>query len=158
MLSCIFYFLIANCLSFSTMPLKCLRLIYCATDLAVYGQKNAKKDDEKKDEEFTCPEGQGNGNFADPATCRRFYQVINYLAFYFILKINSQLKSFSVECQQCVDGYPYLNRCPSGLHFDDISKFCTFKNEARCGPIATSKYFLWKSPSTILYSIDCVNL
>lgn len=27
-------------------------------------------------EEFVCPEGtQGNGNFADPATCRRFYQV-----------------------------------------------------------------------------------
>lgn len=40
---------------------------------------------------------------------------------------------------QCVDGFPYLNRCPSGLHFDDIQKFCTFKNEARCGPIATSK-------------------
>jgi hypothetical protein len=32
-----------------------------------------KKPDEK---EFTCPEGAGNGNFADPATCRRFYQVM----------------------------------------------------------------------------------
>ena len=31
-----------------------------------------KKPDEK---EFVCPEGAGNGNFADPATCRRFYQV-----------------------------------------------------------------------------------
>ncbi|CAH2211386.1 jg21353, partial [Pararge aegeria aegeria] len=31
---------------------------------------------EKEAEEFVCPEGtQGNGNFADPATCRRFYQV-----------------------------------------------------------------------------------
>jgi len=42
---------------------------------SVHCQKN-KKDDDKKDEEFKCPEGQGNGNFADPATCRRFYQVI----------------------------------------------------------------------------------
>lgn len=33
-----------------------------------------------------------------------------------------------------------MNRCPSGLYFDDISKFCTFKNEARCGPVPTSKY------------------
>lgn len=24
---------------------------------------------------FTCPEVGGNGNYADPATCRRFYQV-----------------------------------------------------------------------------------
>lgn len=31
------------------------------------------KDDKK---EFECPENGGNGNFADPATCRRFYQVI----------------------------------------------------------------------------------
>nr|CAD7588525.1 unnamed protein product [Timema genevievae] len=31
-----------------------------------------KKPDEK---EFECPEGAGNGNFADPVTCRRFYQV-----------------------------------------------------------------------------------
>lgn len=68
--------------------------------------------EEKKEEEFQCPQATGNGNFADPATCRRFYQ--------------------------CVDGYPYVNRCPSGLYFDDISKYCTFKNEARCGPIATS--------------------
>lgn len=30
----------------------------------------------KEAEQFVCPEGtQGNGNFADPATCRRFYQV-----------------------------------------------------------------------------------
>lgn len=25
--------------------------------------------------DYVCPEGYGNGNFADPATCRRFYQV-----------------------------------------------------------------------------------
>lgn len=38
-----------------------------------------------------------------------------------------------------MDGHPYVNRCPSGLYFDDISKFCTFKAEARCGPLASSK-------------------
>lgn len=31
--------------------------------------------EDKKQEEFTCPEATGSGNFADPATCRRFYQV-----------------------------------------------------------------------------------
>lgn len=37
------------------------------------GQKTAEN---SKKEEFVCPTGFGNGNFADPATCRRFYQVI----------------------------------------------------------------------------------
>lgn len=41
--------------------------------------------------------------------------------------------------KKCVDGYPYTNRCPAGLYFDDIHKYCTFKAEARCGPISTSK-------------------
>lgn len=54
---------------------------------------------------------------------------------------------------QCVDGYPYLNRCPSGLYFDDISKYCTFKAEARCGPISTSEYdsksINWTSPTHV---------
>lgn len=40
----------------------------------VYSQKRS--DDKKDEPEFVCPEGQGNGNFADPATCRRFYQVL----------------------------------------------------------------------------------
>ena len=26
-------------------------------------------------EDFECPTNTGNGNFADPVTCRRFYQV-----------------------------------------------------------------------------------
>uniref|UniRef100_A0A1B0FLW3 Chitin-binding type-2 domain-containing protein n=1 Tax=Glossina morsitans morsitans TaxID=37546 RepID=A0A1B0FLW3_GLOMM len=64
-------------------------------------------------EEFQCPSNIANGNYADPVTCRRFYQ--------------------------CVDGFPYLNRCPSGLYFDDVQKFCTFKDEAKCGPLSTSK-------------------
>uniref|UniRef100_A0A182T339 Uncharacterized protein n=1 Tax=Anopheles maculatus TaxID=74869 RepID=A0A182T339_9DIPT len=29
----------------------------------------------KEEKEFKCPIEQGNGNFADPVTCRRFYQV-----------------------------------------------------------------------------------
>uniref|UniRef100_A0A1A9WPM0 Chitin-binding type-2 domain-containing protein n=1 Tax=Glossina brevipalpis TaxID=37001 RepID=A0A1A9WPM0_9MUSC len=62
-------------------------------------------------EEFQCPSNIANGNYADPVTCRRFYQ--------------------------CVDGFPYLNRCPSGLYFDDVQKFCTFKDEAKCGPLST---------------------
>jgi hypothetical protein len=65
-------------------------------------------DDDK--EQFECPEP--SGNFADPATCRKFYQ--------------------------CVDGFPYESRCPAGLHFDDINKLCTFKKDARCGPISTT--------------------
>ena len=35
--------------------------------------KAQSKDKEK--EEFECPTNVGNGNFADPVTCRRFYQV-----------------------------------------------------------------------------------
>lgn len=41
----------------------------------VHCQKSTKKEEEKKDEKFRCPEDQGNGNYADPATCRKFYQV-----------------------------------------------------------------------------------
>lgn len=43
-----------------------------------------------------------------------------------------------------------MNRCPPGLHFDDISKLCLFKNEARCGPLPTSVYFLIISISIAL--------
>ncbi|XP_068632474.1 chitin deacetylase 1 [Battus philenor] len=83
----------------------------------------------KEEEEFVCPEGTtGNGNFADPATCRRFYQ--------------------------CVDGYPYLNRCPSGLYFDDISKYCTFKAEARCGPISTTPAPITEAPTDLATKCD----
>ena len=63
-------------------------------------------------------------------------RVEDFIRFSLCNKFKRQLN----EAFQCVDGYPYLNRCPSGLFFDDISKFCTFKNEARCGPIASSKY------------------
>lgn len=33
------------------------------------------KDKGGEKEEFECPPNSGNGNFADPVTCRRFYQV-----------------------------------------------------------------------------------
>lgn len=47
---------------------------------SVHAQADRKpKAEEKKSEEFLCPEGVGNGNFADPATCRRFYQVIFWI-------------------------------------------------------------------------------
>ncbi|ENN82894.1 hypothetical protein YQE_00734, partial [Dendroctonus ponderosae] len=83
----------------------------------------SKVDGQKKEDDFQCPSATGTGNFADPATCRRFYQ--------------------------CVDGYPYMNRCPSGLFFDDISKFCTFKNEARCGPIASTPAPITEPPTDL---------
>jgi hypothetical protein len=43
-----------------------------AFPLCVAGHRE-KRAEEK---EYLCPEGEGNGNFADPVTCRRFYQVI----------------------------------------------------------------------------------
>ena len=86
-----------------------------------------RKDGDKK-EDFTCPEGSGNGNFADPTTCRRFYQ--------------------------CVDGYPYLNRCPASLYFDDVNKLCTFKNEARCGPLPTTPAPITETPVDLALKCD----
>lgn len=83
---------------------------------------------QKDDGEFECPSAVGNGNYADPKTCRRFYQ--------------------------CVDGYPYINRCPSGLYFDDISKFCTFKAEARCGPIAATAAPVTDAPQDLALKCD----
>lgn len=68
---------------------KYLRIPVC---FVVYGQKTAKKEEERKDEEFKCPEGQGNGNFADPATCRRFYQVNT-------LKFNNITIHMSFDCK-----------------------------------------------------------
>jgi len=68
----------------------------------------AKCDDECP--EYDCP--AKDGSFADPCTCRRYYQ--------------------------CIDFLPIRSHCPSGLYWDDIKKFCTYKNEAVCGPVATT--------------------
>jgi len=78
---------------------------------------------------FECPEP--SGNFADPATCRRFYQ--------------------------CVDGHPYESRCPSTLYFDDINKFCTFKNEATCGPVAVTQAPSTEAPLDLAVKCDPAN-
>ncbi|KAL5245054.1 hypothetical protein ACI65C_012464 [Semiaphis heraclei] len=83
---------------------------------------------ETAEETFVCPEVGGNGNYADPATCRRFYQ--------------------------CVDNFPYLNRCPAGLYFDDVNKLCTFKNEARCGPLPSTEAPSTENPIDLAQKCD----
>jgi len=40
---------------------------------------------ETAEETFVCPEVGGNGNYADPATCRRFYQVFCFFLARFFL-------------------------------------------------------------------------
>lgn len=78
-----------------------------------------------------------------PRVC--FFQLtfilsLSLLHFYFFISNFLLLRCWIHRSTiKCVDGYPYINNCPSGLHFDDIAKYCTFKSEARCGPIATSK-------------------
>jgi len=82
-------------------------ILALAADASCEGHQRSRREDAG---DFVCPEL--NGMFADPKTCRRFFQ--------------------------CVNNFAYVSRCPSGLYFDDIQKFCTFKDEARCGPIATT--------------------
>lgn len=60
----------------------------------VYSQKRS--DDKKDEPEFVCPEGQGNGNFADPATCRRFYQVLLHAHHSILLKMTRKSFIFCV--------------------------------------------------------------
>lgn len=43
---------------------------------------------ETTEETFVCPEVGGNGNYADPATCRRFYQVF----FFFFTRYHNLLR------------------------------------------------------------------
>ncbi|XP_064481996.1 chitin deacetylase 1-like [Ornithodoros turicata] len=62
-------------------------------------------------EDYECP--YPDGLFADPETCRRFYI--------------------------CSAGTPFSQTCPPSLYFDDVKKFCTFKNkELTCGPVETT--------------------
>lgn len=63
-------------------------------DPSIPNLAQSKDKDDKK--EFECPENGGNGNFADPATCRRFYQV--KLAAQFNLKYLS-IKLFPTVCR-----------------------------------------------------------
>ena len=72
-------------------------------------------DDGGDDEEFECP--KPDGLYADPENCRRFYI--------------------------CAGNHPYSNACPPSLYFDDVRKFCTFKDsELKCGPVEESKQTL----------------
>ena len=57
--------------------------------------------------DFKC--GEENGNFADPKQCRRYIT--------------------------CTNGAATKRVCPSGLYWDDEKLFCTYKSEAKCGPI-----------------------
>jgi len=90
------------------------------TDAASSNSTENEKDDEKKkeseekvcDPNFVCPENRGN--YADPCTCRRFY-----------------------ICS--TDGAAHRSFCPNGLYWDDEKKICTYKNEAKCGPLAPKK-------------------
>lgn len=56
---------------------------------------------------FVCPFEEGL--YASPLNCRQFYT--------------------------CTAGEAIAQNCPPGLFFDDLKKFCTFKNEAVCGPV-----------------------
>lgn len=53
------------------------KLFYCGSlnsRKSLFFSLTAQSKDKDK-EEFECPTNAGNGNFADPVTCRRFYQV-----------------------------------------------------------------------------------
>ena len=40
---------------------------------------------------------------------------------------------------KCDDGTAFRNFCPTGLYWDDERKFCTYKEEAKCGPLEPKK-------------------
>lgn len=64
--------------------------------------------DPDAEEQFKCPKGEGL--YADPASCKKFYL--------------------------CGAWKAYHQACPPSLYFDDKLKFCTFKSaELKCGPL-----------------------
>ena len=69
-------------------------------------KKVDKKEDKKECPPYVCKK---NGNFADPCHCRRYIT--------------------------CTNGAATTRVCPSGLYWDDERLFCTYKSEAKCGPI-----------------------
>lgn len=69
-------------------------------------KKVDKKEDKKECPPYVCIK---NGNFADPCHCRRYIT--------------------------CTNGAATTRVCPSGLYWDDERLFCTYKSEAKCGPI-----------------------
>ena len=73
-----------------------------------FAQDSEKKKETKEKEcpPYVCVK---NGNFADPCHCRRYIT--------------------------CTNGAATTRVCPSGLYWDDERLFCTYKSEAKCGPI-----------------------
>ena len=63
---------------------------------------------EKDCPDFEC--GDRIGDYADPCQCRRYYT--------------------------CSNGAATKRICPNGLYWDDEKLFCTYKSEAKCGPIS----------------------
>lgn len=80
-INCISYQKVHNSILFLKNIMISLLLVYFNdAQIIVYFQFNinmnvAQSKDSKDKEEFECPTNTGNGNFADPVTCRRFYQV-----------------------------------------------------------------------------------
>jgi len=77
-----------------------------------FAQDSEKKKETKEKEcpPYVCVK---NGNFADPCHCRRYIT--------------------------CTNGAATTRVCPSGLYWDDERLFCTYKSEAKCGPIKRKK-------------------
>lgn len=69
----------SNC-SFSLLT----RLIHVCSVILSYA---AQSKDGKEKEEYECPTNVGNGNFADPVTCRRFYQVFKCISLIWICSL-----------------------------------------------------------------------
>ena len=71
----------------------------------------AQDSEDKTEKDKDCPPYvcKKNGNFADPCHCGRYIT--------------------------CTNGAATKRVCPSGLYWDDERLFCTYKSEAKCGPI-----------------------
>lgn len=120
---CYFYNII---LSFSLI----LILIFVIYPVCLTGQKPTPASER---EPFKCPEGYGNGNFADPATCRKFYQVgfgYTYIPYHHPLHFYIIITPLS--CAVCVGELLLLLLFFFPLHFHFIfflrarSKFGSF--------------------------------
>ncbi|CAB4059446.1 unnamed protein product [Lepeophtheirus salmonis] len=84
-----------------------MKSFYSKLNYALTQQHTNSQEEDPCKQEYKCP--HSTGNFADPCTCRRFYKCDGFVA--------------------------YKNICPTGLHWDDLRKYCNFKTEAVCGPL-----------------------
>ena len=53
--------------------------------------------------------------------------------------LNGHLRFDFRRFYKCDDGTAFRAFCPTGLYWDDERKFCTYKNEAKCGPLEPKK-------------------